>query len=145
MQDEQTFMSLQDAEESMAKERYEYFTRPEPRENMSDIYEEEDPFLGVARCRDVRVGMLRNASEENKKTVKAYLEPFPHIRVENIKPLQGWYKAKDEPSTVRARPCFTEAILTEPYGGYCAVGCQFCYINSGNRGYRGSGLISVPM
>jgi DNA repair photolyase len=41
--------------------------------------------------------------------------------------------------------CFTEAVLTEPYGGYCAVGCQFCYINSGMRGYRGTGLISVPL
>lgn len=47
--------------------------------------------------------------------------------------------------SVLVHNCFTEAILTEPYGGYCAVGCQFCYINSGMRGYRGSGLISVPI
>ena len=25
------------------------------------------------------------------------------------------------------------------------MGCQFCYINSGMRGYRGTGLISVPI
>jgi len=35
--------------------------------------------------------------------------------------------------------------LTEPYGGYCAVGCVFCYVNSGFRGYRGTGLITVPL
>src|SRR5690606_36854797 len=45
----------------------------------------------------------------------------------------------------RPRPCFSEAILTEPYSGYCRVGCAFCYVNSGFRGYRGSGLISVPL
>jgi DNA repair photolyase len=146
MQTEQTWMSLQDGEESMARERYEYFTRPEPRENMGDIYyEDNDPYMGRARCRDVRVGMLRGASDANRKTVKAYLDPYPHIRVDGIKPLQGWYKAMHEPPGVRPRPCFTEAVLTEPYGGYCAVGCPFCYINNGNRGYRGTGLISVPL
>ena len=41
--------------------------------------------------------------------------------------------------------CMTDAVLTEPYGGYCTVGCSFCYINSGMRGYRGSGLITVPI
>jgi DNA repair photolyase len=76
--------------------------------------------------------------------MKVYLDPFPHIRIEHGKPLQGWYKAKVEGPGVRNRPCFTEAILTQPYGGYCAVGCAFCYINSGSQGYRGSGLISVP-
>lgn len=146
MQDEQSWMSSQSAEESMAKERYEYFTRPEPREDMSDIYYEDDEYLGKAKCRDLRVGMVRNAADENKKTVKAYLEPFPHIRIDDAKPLQGWYQSLvNESKQSRPRPCFTEAILTEPYGGYCAVGCQFCYINSGMRGYRGTGLISVPL
>lgn len=147
MQDEQTWMSQQTAEESAAKERYEYFTRPEPREDMSDIYyEENDPYLGRAKCRDLLIGMVRNASDENKKVVKAYLEPFPHLRIDDAKPLQGWYQSLvNESKQSRPRPCFTEAILTEPYGGYCAVGCQFCYINSGMRGYRGTGLISVPL
>lgn len=146
MQDEQTWMSQQTADESAAKERYEYFTRPEPRENMSAIYYEPDEYLGTAKCRDVRIGMVRNAAEENKQTLKAYLEPFPHIRIDSAKPLQGWYQSKvNESAQSRPRPCFTEAILTEPYGGYCAVGCQFCYINSGMRGYRGTGLISVPL
>lgn len=146
MQDEQTWMGSQSADESAAKERYDYFTRPEPRENMSDIYYEDDEFLGVAKCRDVRIGMVRNAKEDDKKVIKAYLEPFPHIRIDTAKPLQGWYQSLVNASKQsRPRPCFTEAILTEPYGGYCAVGCQFCYINSGMRGYRGSGLISVPI
>lgn len=146
MQDEATWMSTQSAEESDAKERYEYFTRPEPRENMSDIYYEEDEYLGTAKCRDINVGMVRNAAPENRKLVKAYLEPFPHIRIDSAKPLQGWYQSMvNESKQSRPRPCFTEAILTEPYGGYCAVGCQFCYINSGMRGYRGTGLISVPL
>lgn len=139
-------MSSQSADESAAKERYEYFTRPEPRDNMSDIYYEDDEYLGRAKCRDLRIGMVRNASEDNKKVVKAYLEPFPHLRIDDAKPLQGWYQSMvNESKQSRPRPCFTEAILTEPYGGYCAVGCQFCYINSGMRGYRGSGLISVPL
>lgn len=140
-------MSGQSAEESSAKERYEYFTRPEPRENLSEIYEINDPYLGPkTKVREVRVGMVRNASDENKKAVLAYLEPFPHIRIDSAKPLQGWYQGKvNESKQSRPRPCFTEAILTEPYGGYCAVGCQFCYINSGMRGYRGTGLISVPL
>jgi DNA repair photolyase len=46
---------------------------------------------------------------------------------------------------VRPRPCFTDAILTQPYGGTCQVGCSFCYINSGVRGYRGAGLVTVPV
>lgn len=146
MNDEATWMSNQTAEESSAKERYEYFTRPEPRENMSDIYYESDPYLGRAKCRDLKIGMVRNAAEDNKRVVKAYLEPFPHIRIDKAKDLQGWYQSKvNESKASRPRPCFTEAVLTEPYGGYCAVGCQFCYINSGMRGYRGTGLISVPL
>lgn len=123
MQDEETWMSSQSADESMAKERYEYFTRPEPRENMSDIYFEDDPYLGRAKCRDLKIGMTRNAADENRKVVKAYLEPFPHIRIDAAKQLQGWYQSlHNESKASRPRPCFTEAILTEPYGGYCAVG-----------------------
>lgn len=145
MDQELSFMAQQNADESMAKERYDYFMRPEPRENMSAIRLIDDPYLGLTKVRDVRVGMTRNAAEENKKDVLCYLEPFPHIRIDAAKPLQGWYKSLHEPEGVRARPCFTEAVLTEPYGGYCAVGCQFCYINSGFRGYRGTGMISVPL
>lgn len=142
MDQEQTLQVLQD---SSASEAYKYFLRPEPRENLGPIYEIDDEWLGKARCRDLRIGMTRNAKEENKLDVRAYLEPFPHMRIDTAKPLQGWYKSLHEPPGTRNRPCFSEAVLTEPYGGFCAVGCQFCYINSGVRGYRGTGLITVPL
>lgn len=142
MQSEQDWIDRDDD----AAERYAFFNRPEPRDNMSDVYEEDDEYLGRVKCRDLRIGMVRNASDENRKVVKAYLHPFPHTRIDDAKPLQGWYQSMINASKQsRPRPCFTEAVLTEPYGGYCAVGCAFCYINNGMRGYRGSGLITVPM
>lgn len=137
-----------------AQEAYKYFMRPDPsqREFLGPIEEEEDPLTGrVAKFRMAKVGMVRNASEENMKEVKVYLGfdgviYIPHIRIPNAKPLQGWYQDKhNDKKGSRARPCFSEAILTEPYGGYCTVGCAFCYVNSGFRGYRGTGLVSVPM
>ena len=129
-----------------AYDNYQYFMRPEPRDNLGPIRIERDDLTGRnIKVRDVSIGMTRNAKEENKQTVTAYLEPYPHCRIDKAKPLQGWYKSLHEPNGVRPRPCFTEAILTEPYGGWCAVGCAFCYINSGFRGYRGTGLITVPI
>lgn len=138
-----------DGEET--RERYQYFMRPEPLDReLGPIQEEQDPRFpgGVARFREAWVGMTRNAAKEDKRRLKVYLDPLPHIRIPNGKDLQGWYQAKDLPTGEkvggRPRPCMTDAILTEPYGGYCTVGCSFCYINAGMRGYRGSGLISVP-
>lgn len=126
--------------------RYKYFMRPEPREDLGPILKMDDPYLGKdTEYREMTVGMVRNAKDENKKKVLAFLHPFPHTRVDMAKPLQGWYKGLHEPEGVRPRPCFTEAVLTEPYGGFCAVGCVFCYVNSGFRGYRGTGLITVPL
>lgn len=147
MQSEQDWQSRTDYEDTVgAAERYRYFMRPEPFEDLGPIYTINDPYLGPkAKVREMSVGMVRNAAEDNKKRVLVYLAPFPHIRVTKAKELQGWYKALHEPKGTRPRPCFTEAILTEPFGGYCAVGCVFCYINSGVRGYRGSGLITVPL
>jgi DNA repair photolyase len=131
-------------ETDQTKENYAYFMRPEPRENLGPIIEVRDHLTGrVLRSRQVAIGMVRNATE--RKEVTAYLDPFPHIRIDKAKDLQGWYKGKDEDDAVRPRPCYTDALLTEPYGGYCAVGCAFCYINSGFRGYRGTGLITVPV
>jgi DNA repair photolyase len=146
MQSEQDWANRADGVD-MAAERYQYFMRPEPREHLGPIYEIDDPWLGPkTRVRDMRVGMVRNAKDENRKDVQVFLAGFPHIRLDAAKPLQGWYQDKlQESKAERPRPCFTEAVLTEPYGGYCAVGCQFCYINSGMRGYRGTGLITVPI
>lgn len=124
------------------KQAYQYFMKPEPRDVVGDL--ETDPETGI-RSRLMRIGMVRGTRDEDKKTYRVYLDPLPHIRIDEGKPLQAWYKSKHEEPGVRNRPCFTEAILTQPYGGFCAVGCAFCYVNSGFKGYRGSGLISVPM
>lgn len=137
-----------------AQKAYNYFMKPDPdqKEFTGPKVEEFDELTGkVATYREGKVGMVRNAKEEDMKSVRVYLgfdgkPTLPHIRLPKAKPLQGWYQAKenDHPNS-RPRPCFSEAILTEPYGGYCTVGCAFCYVNSGFRGYRGSGLISVPV
>ncbi|MCK9569148.1 radical SAM protein [Candidatus Pacearchaeota archaeon] len=123
---------------------YRYFMSDEPRENLGPILVEDDSILGKVKVREARIGMVRNASDANRKAVKVYLNPLPHVRIENAKPLQGWYKSKHEPGSIRPRPCYTEALLTEPYGGSCPIRCRFCYVNSGVRGYRGTGLTVVP-
>jgi len=149
---EQNWLDGNDGEE--AQEAYKYFMRPDPKQRkfMGPIEHEEDELTGkTAKFRMARIGMTRNAPEDSKKDVKVYLgfdgeTHLPHIRIPNGKPLQGWYQDKHNTKrNSRVRPCFSEAILTQPYGGYCTVGCAFCYINSGFRGYRGSGLISVPV
>lgn len=101
-----------------------------------------DPLTGM-RYEHWDVGMVRNASEASKKRLKVFLDPSPHVILDQGIPLRGWYKAKVEPKGVRPRPCYTEAFLTSPYGGTCPVRCQFCYVNNGGRGYRGQGLTVV--
>lgn len=113
-------------DDNMAATTYSYFMRPEPFDDLGPIRIIDDKYLGKTKVRDMRVGMVRNAKDEDKKSITAYLQPFPHTRINTAKPLQGWYKSLHEPAGVRPRPCFSEAILTEPYGGYCAVGCAFC-------------------
>lgn len=145
---------LEDETGEAAQEAYKYFMRPDPnqKEFLGPIEEEDDPLTGTrAKFRLAKVGMVRNAKEDSMREVKVYLgfndkTYLPHIRIDKAKPLQGWYQDKhNDKRGSRARPCFSEAILTEPYGGYCTVGCAFCYVNSGFRGYRGTGLISVPV
>lgn len=104
------------------KEAYKYFMKPEPRDIAGDL--EVDPKTGI-RSRLMKIGMVRGSKDEDKKILRVYLDPLPHIILEEGKPLQGWYKSKYEQPGVRNRPCFTEAILTQPYGGFCAVGCAF--------------------
>ena len=89
------------------------------------------------------VGMVRNAKPEDRKRLKVYLDPAPHVVLDQNIPLRGWYKDKHSPPGVRPRPCYTEAMLTQPYGGACPVRCTFCYVNNGVRGYRGQGLTVV--
>lgn len=138
-----------DGADKEMREAYKFFMRPDPkqREFVGELRTEYDDLTGrKLRHRVAKVGMVRNAPENLMREIKVYLDPLPHIRLDNAKPLQGWYMNKtSESGRNRPRPCFTEAILTEPYGGYCTVGCAFCYVNSGFRGYRGSGLVSVPV
>ena len=77
------------------------------------------------------------------KPTKVLTRPLRHIVNGSSPSPRGWYKNKHEPDRVRPRPCYTEALLTTPYGGYCHVGCKFCYIDNGVRGYRATGLATV--
>lgn len=139
---------LDGADEEL-KKSYQYFMRvdPDQRDFLGPIERVDDKLTGrTMRFRQGRIGMVRGAKEENMKDVTIWMDPLPHIRIEHAKDLQGWYQGKQlsAPGS-RERPCMTDAILTEPFGGFCTVGCSFCYINSGFRGYRGSGLITVPI
>lgn len=130
MDQEQSWLTLNPGsemdDETPVEESYRWFMKPEPRDGLSAIRTEWDPFLNrEMRVRDMRIGMVRNAAEENKMDIQVYLDPFPHMRIDKAKPLQGWYKSLYEPPSVRNRPCMTDAVLTEPYGGTCSVNCGF--------------------
>lgn len=142
---EADLLGEEDDDGPTTRERYKYFMRPEPLEGLGPIQTEFDALTQrEMRWRHIDIGMVRNA--QAKKTVKVYLDPEPHMRIDKAKSLQGWYKGKfDFEQGQRPRPCFTDAVLTEPYGGACSVSCTFCYINAGFRGYRGSGLATVPI
>lgn len=77
------------------------------------------------------------------KPAKVYTKPMKHIVNDSNPNPRGWYKNKHSADRVRPRPCYSEAVLTTPYGGYCHVGCQFCYIDLGTRGYRSTGIPTV--
>jgi DNA repair photolyase len=148
MHSEMEWLTKTDGGESVA-DAYRFFMRPDPdmRDFLGPIEKVEDPFTGKEmRTRRAKVAMIRNAPEDSMKEMTIYLDPLPHIRLEKAKPLQGWYQSltNDSPKS-RPRPCYTDAMLTEPYGGMCPVGCSFCYINAGFRGYRGTGLMTVPL
>jgi len=131
---------LTDNEELLLKDPYAFFMKNEPHLNKTPI--EVDPVTGFRfTYRDI--GMVRNAPSHERTEEKVYLDPIPHVVKEQNIQLRGWYKGKHEGPNVRPRPCMTDAILTQPYGGFCAVGCGFCYINHGVRGWRGQGLAVV--
>lgn len=135
--------------DEIAVEKYQYFMRTDPdmRDILGPIEEVDDELTGrVMRRRWGKVGMTRNPDPTNMLERWIWLDPLPHIRQDTAQTLRGWYQSKhnDSPGS-RVRPCMTDAILTQPWGGFCTVGCAFCYINSGGRGYRGSGLVTVPL
>lgn len=113
--------------------------RNEPADKTTDIQVDDKG----RRFQVWNVGMVRNAKPENRNAEIVYLDPIPHVIKDQNVPLRGWYKSLHEAKGTRERPCFTDAILTQPYGGTCPVGCGFCYINNGTRGYRGAGLVVV--
>lgn len=85
----------------------------------------------------VPLSMVRGGELEPHRV---YTRPLRHILNDNSPAPRGWYKDKHEPPNRRPRPCYTEALLTTPYGGFCPVGCKFCYVDHGTRGYRATGL-----
>lgn len=119
---------------------YRWFMRNEPQLNLTPV--EVDETNGL-RFTTRAIGMTRGMKEDKKTILKVYLDPLPHVVLDQNIPLRGWYKPKHEVPIGRPRPCMTEAILTQPYGGFCAVGCAFCYINHGMRGYRAQGIAVV--
>lgn len=138
-------------QETAGKQAYEYFYRNDPgvRDFCGPIVKIDDPVLErEMRCRTAKIGMVRGAKPENMRDIIVYLDPVPHIRLDQPKPLQGWYSSKgdsDKPNQ-RDRPCMTDAVLTQPYGGWCSVGCtSFCYVMNSMYAYRASGLVSVPL
>jgi DNA repair photolyase len=139
---------LSQADDEEVAEAYRYFMRPDPG-MMSDLGPIETVFDPITnremRWRYARVGMLRNVADEHKKDVKVWLDPIPHIRQDKGKDLQGWYQGKQFEKGSRPRPCETDAILSQPYGGHCSVQCPFCYLIAGGRGYRASRLVTVPL
>lgn len=118
------WISLDETSEE-TKKAYSYFMRPEPQDVRSEVMIDDET---GQRYRMMAVGPVRNMAKDTRPVHKVYLDPLPHLRIADAKPLQGWYKAKVEEAGVRNRPCFTDAVLTQPYGGYCAVGCAFSLV-----------------
>ena len=55
-----------------AWEKYEYFMRPEPFDDLGPIRTIDDELTGLRiKVRDMKIGMTRNAKEENKKSCGA--------------------------------------------------------------------------
>lgn len=141
-----------DWQQQESKEKaYSYYMRndPETRKFLGPIEKSYDEITGrEMRWRQAKVGTIRGATEDSMRDTIVYLDPIPHIRLDKPKPLQGWYSSKGDglKRGQRERPCETDAILTQPYGGWCSVGCHsFCYVLAGHYGYRASGLVSVPV
>jgi len=113
------------------------------RQEADNSMKETMPKIGVPQARtEIRnLSMLRGGKD---KAFTVTLDPFPHLVLDQGAVLQGWYKSKHESSpNKRPRPCYTEHLLTKPYGGFCPGNCVFCYVQWGTRGYRRTGLPTV--
>lgn len=80
----------------------------------SGVDEERGPFDVIP------LAMLRGAEAKPKPV---YKKPMKHMVLDQSIPPRGWYKSKIESDRVRPRPCYSEALLTSPYLGYCPIGC----------------------
>lgn len=98
-----------------------------------DIGEDEHGPYQIVPLSMVRGGKL--------KPYKVYTRPIKHLLKDTTPAPRGWYKPKHPKSkTIRPRVCYTESLLTTPWGGHCPISCRGCYINNGTRGYRATGL-----
>jgi DNA repair photolyase len=131
---------LLDELEAAENKKYDRFMKTEPHERSELFHDDEG-----RRYQFWDIGMVRNAKAEDKKQLKVFLDPIPHVLLDQNVPLRGWYKSLVEATGIRNRPCYTEAVLTQPYGGTCPVRCSFCYINHGTRGYRAQGITTVDL
>lgn len=117
---------------------------------------EEQPPDELAGVKQERFKRLAPISEEDgiqltpvSNTVGGQVEAKPvpkslkYLVRKSAPSPRGWYKPKHTHKKIRPRPCYTEALLTTPYSGYCNVGCAFCYVNRGTRGYKSTLLPTV--
>ncbi len=103
---------------------------------MIDInYKQPDNYIElVGEPEEFHASIIKGGKQ---RSYTRFNHPIPHIITPHKAPsLRGWYKDKHEPEGRRARPCYSEAFLTRPYGGFCPTYCVFCYVNYGVRGYR---------
>ncbi len=70
------------------------------------------------RYRNMRLGLVRNASEDHKKDFKVYLDPAPHVILDQDIKLRGWYKGKYENRVFRAKTLFYRSIIDSPLWWY---------------------------
>lgn len=77
------------------------------------------------------------------KPTKVYRKPVKHVITTSSPSPRGWYKNKWVADRVRPRPCYTESVLTVPFSGACIIGCKYCYVAHGTRGYRATGIATV--
>lgn len=99
---------------------------------------------GVDEHGEYRIIPLAMVLGGKLKPTIVYTKPVKHVITESKPSPRGWYKDKTyDPPTKRPRPCYTEAVLSTPFGGFCPVNCAFCYVAHGTRGYRATGIATV--
>jgi hypothetical protein len=87
---------------------YEWFMRNEPYMNLTPIQVDPETkceaFPDGLRYTTRKVGMTRGMSDDAKKEMKVFLDPEPHVILDQNIPVRGWYKAKYTKKNSRPRP-----------------------------------------